>query len=507
MKNRIHELLIGAAEAGPNKLAVIDHDDTKYAWGDVLVAANEAAAMLKARGVKPGDRVVIVGENCIEVVAFFFGTGFLDASVVSINARSTAVELDRILSHSDPSAVVFPTRLSKAARDHAQRFETTQQTGAFGAVDILTCANASPEQVFDDPAEQVALLLYTSGTTGTPKAAMLTHQNLYAAALCAAQIHGVQENDVNFLVLPLSHVFGVFVLMTAAYGKTALRLEAQFTPQRLFDALNQDVTLLSGVPQMHAHLFNYAQAHGMPRYNAGKLRFVASGGAPLDASWKWQAEEFYGIPMQNGYGLTESTAGVCATNSEMGDTDVSAGPIIGANTMKLDFAATGASPDDGVGEILLGGPQITKGYFRDPEQTAMAFDPDGYFRTGDLGRLDEQERLHIVGRSKELIIRSGFNVYPAEVEAALTEHPEVVLAAVVGRKVKGNEEVMAFVSARPGCVLTEQALKNFLQDRLAPYKQPSRIVAVDALPTAPTGKIMKSELLTTFAEQLAEHEA
>ena len=170
--------------------------------------------------------------------------------------------------------------------------------------------------------------------------------------------------------------------------------------------------------------------------------------------------------------------------------------------LKLDFDADGATADEGVGEILVRGKQIMKGYFRNPEQTAKVFDADGYFRTGDLGRFDDSGHLHIAGRSKELIIRSGFNVYPVEVEAALTEHADVVLAAVVGRAVQGNEEVLAFVQTAGGSSVDEEGLKLFVRDKLAPYKRPARIVVVDRLPAAATGKILKAKLIDTFAEEL-----
>jgi acyl-CoA synthetase (AMP-forming)/AMP-acid ligase II len=150
----------------------------------------------------------------------------------------------------------------------------------------------------------------------------------------------------------------------------------------------------------------------------------------------------------------------------------------------------------------VGGPQIMKGYFRDPEQSAKVLTGDGFFRTGDLGRFDDEGRLHIVGRSKELIIRSGFNVYPVEVEGALTDHPEVIMAGVVGRQVSGNEEVLAFVKVAADCGLSEADLSAFVKDRLAPYKRPTRIVLAQDLPVAPTGKILKTKLLSTFAEQL-----
>jgi acyl-CoA synthetase (AMP-forming)/AMP-acid ligase II len=231
---------------------------------------------------------------------------------------------------------------------------------------------------------------------------------------------------------------------------------------------------------------------------------VSSGGAPLDPAWKREAEAFYGLPLQNGYGLTESTSGACMTRNALGDPDISVGVPMTGSALRVNLEAAGANPEEGIGEVEIGGGQVMLGYFRDPEATAAVMCEDGWLRTGDLGRMDDKGRLHLVGRSKEMIIHSGFNVYPVEVEAALTEHPGVVLAAVVGRRTEGNEEVVGFVTCAPGAGLSEAVLRDFLKDRLAPYKVPARIVIAEALPAAPTGKILKARLLEHFAGALRD---
>lgn len=504
MGKRVHDLLLAAAEARPEALALIGDGGQRMSWLDISQAAHAAAEQLKGFGVRPGDRVVLVFENCAEVIAFFYAASLLDAVAVTINARLTTAELDRIFAHSDPSAVMFSASASEAARAHAEHYGANDVSGAFGTAALMPREGAVPEPVSEDGSAQVALLLYTSGTTGAPKAAMLTHTNLIAGAMAAADVRGIQHSDMTYLALPLSHIFGLVTMLSVTHGQSAMRIEARFSVERLYAALQEDVTLLPAVPQMHAHLFNYARSQNMPKYNAGKLRFVSSGGAPLDPAWKREAEDFYGLPLQNGYGLTEGTAGVCATRNLLGDPDISVGRAMGDCVLKLDLEAPGSTPEEGIGEILVGGPQVMKGYFRDPEQSAAALTDDGFFRTGDLGCFDGEGRLHIAGRTKELIIRSGFNVYPVEIEAALTEHPGVVVAGVVGRSAEGNEEVLAFVSAATGSGVTETELKSFLHDRLAPYKRPARIIVADALPAAPTGKILKAKLIETFAAELAE---
>lgn len=503
MHNRIHDFLDAAAASRGTSVAIHDYADRDFTWAGLLKAAGQAEDLLRSHGLKAGDRMVMVFENSFSVPAFFFAASRLDAIIVPVNARLTDAELTRIFAHSDPSVVMFSTDVSEAAQAHADHFGAENHEGLYGQVALMRRDGAGAEPVFEDGREQVALMLYTSGTTGAPKAAMLTHANLVSAAQASVALRGRQDSDVTYLALPLSHIYGFVALLSATCAQTTLRLEARFDVARLYEGLQKDVTLLPGVPQMHAHLFHYARAHNKSKYDAGLLRFVSSGGAPLDPAWKREAEAFYGIALQNGYGLTEGAAGVCATLNDIGDPDISVGRPMQGCQLRLDMDAKGAEPDKGIGEILLGGPQVMKGYFRDPERTAEVMTEDGFFRTGDLGRFDEEGRLHIAGRSKELIIRSGFNVYPVEVEGILTDHPEVIVAGVVGRPVDGNEEVLAFVKVPQNSDVTEDDLKGFLHDRLAPYKRPSRIVIATDLPAAPTGKILKSKLIDTFAEQIS----
>ncbi len=499
---RIHDLMEAAAEARADKLALVDFDDKRVSWRALNKAANAACEVLKTHGVRPGDRVVIVLENSAVMVAYLFAASMIDAIAVPINARLTEAEIDRIVGHCDAAAVVFTVETGNAPAEQAEAMKAERIPGALGEVAIKARAGATPEPVCADAERQVAVMLYTSGTTGAPKGAMLSHATMLAAAAASEEMRGIISSDVAYLGLPMSHIFGLVTILAVTRAQAAARLEARFDVARLYDALVQDVTLLPAVPQMHAHLFHHARARGERHYRAGLLRFASSGGAPLDPAWKREAEAFYGIALQNGYGLTETAAGVCATRNAKGDPDISVGvPMLGSK-LRVNLDAPGANREEGIGEVEIGGPQLMLGYFRDPKQTAAVFTEDGWFKSGDLGRFDEAGRLHIVGRTKELIIHSGFNVYPAEVEAVLTEHRDVIVAAVVGRKVEGNEEVVAFVTCREGAGLSEAALQAFLRDRLAAYKVPAQIVIAQELPAAPTGKILKSGLLEHFADAL-----
>ena len=198
--------------------------------------------------------------------------------------------------------------------------------------------------------------------------------------------------------------------------------------------------------------------------------------------------------------MTETTAGVSITKSEIGDPDISTGPPLPGVELRIDQTVPGGGT--GSGEVLVRGPHIMKGYFRNPDATANAVDAAGWLHTGDLGRVDADGRLHILGRSKELIIHGGFNVYPPEVETALNDHPLVIQAAVIGRQMGGDEKVMAFCQVAEDCDLTPEALRDFVAERLAGYKRPSKIILATSLPAAPTGKILKHKLLDAFADQL-----
>ena len=249
---------------------------------------------------------------------------------------------------------------------------------------------------------------------------------------------------------------------------------------------------------MHALLMQYAKEQGLERLENSELRYVSSGAAPLDPAWKRKAERFYGLALQNGYGMTESTAGVSGTGNSIGTDDVSAGPALPGVEIRLE-RDVGGSDDPDIGEILTRGPHVMRGYFRNPEATDEAIDAEGFLHTGDLGKFDDDDNLHVVGRTKELIIRGGFNVYPPEVETAINDHDDVIQCAVIGRsRDGGDEDILAFVQCADPDSLDANALKEFVGERLASYKCPTQFVVTDELPTAATGKILKHQLLEVF---------
>ncbi|MEY8829257.1 class I adenylate-forming enzyme family protein [Sedimentitalea sp. XS_ASV28] len=500
MTDRWHSFLDSQAATRPTAPALADTTGLRWTYADLDAACDALGARLAGQGVRPGDRVLILSENSAPTVAALFACSRIGAIAIPVNARLTAGEVDRIVEHARPAAVLMTTEVSPEAAQHAERMGAARISGPFGTLHLAMPFPSAP-----DADQDIAVILYTTGTTGAPKGVMLSHANLVFAGKASVKVRDMRADDVIYGVLPITHVFGLASIVTAVSCAGAfIRLEPRFSVARLYDALNDGVTLLSAVPQMHALLMQYTREQGHRSLAGSSLRVVTSGAAPLDPAWKREAEAFYGVALQNGYGMTETTAGVCVTRNSFGDPDISTGPALPGVEIDIDQDVPGGG--DGVGEVLVRGPVVMKGYYRNPEATAAAIDPEGWLRTGDLGRIDAREHLHIVGRTKELIIHGGFNVYPPEVEAALNDHPQVIQCAVVGRKIAGDEQVLAFVQASKDDWPDVEKLRAFAAERLAGYKRPARIVVATDLPAAPTGKILKHKLVEHFAHELDEDE-
>lgn len=495
MMERVEAYLDHQVAKQPYALALTDTTGAVWTYADLDVAVEECASLFRETGVAPTDRVLIIAENCGATVAAVFAAFRVGAIAVPVNARQSAQEIDRIIGHAEPASVICTSTVSSDAAAHAKRLGAKPQKGVFGVVDVVG-RSSQPEAGASD----VAVLLYTTGTTGDPKGVMLTHGNVRFGARTSANLRGMTSDDVIYGVLPMTHVFGLCSVMVASiHTGASIRLVPRFDPAQLCSALRDGVTLFSGVPQMHAVLMAHVKAQGDALLGSSTLRYVSSGAAPLDPTWKREAEAFYDVALQNGYGMTETTAGIAATSSDLGDPDTSVGPALPEIEIEIDETVSGGG--DGMGEVITRGPHVMKGYFRNASATAEVL-RDGWMHTGDLGRIDGSGRLHILGRSKELIIHGGFNVYPPEVEAALNDHPDVVQAAVVGRRKAGDEEVLAFCQIDPACALTPDALMEFVRTRLTGYKRPSQIILAASLPAAPTGKILKHKLIDAFADRL-----
>jgi long-chain acyl-CoA synthetase len=416
--------------------------------------------------------------------------------VVIVNARLSAPEVDAIRAHSGARLVLLLTAGSPDAAAHATRLEALPlESDGWGEVRCTASdQHCTPETREADPALQVAALVYTTGTTGDPKAVMLTHANLLFVARASAQLRELNAADRVCGVLPLSHVYGLAsVCLGSLMAGACIELQRRFTPAALAAALADGITICQGVPAMYAKLLEHLRATGTA-LRAPALRGLYCGGSPLSPALKRDIEQAFGMPIRNGYGLTEAAPTLTQVRIERPRADCSVGEALPGVELRIVDGEGRERPEGEAGELWARGPNVMKGYYRDPGATAKALRPGGWLATGDIARLDPDGALHIEGRCKELIIRSGFNVYPVEVEAVLNAHPDVTQSAVVGRTVADNEEVVAFVELAPGARADVAELQRFAAASLAPYKRPAEIVVLAALPATATGKVLKARL-------------
>jgi len=483
--------------AGQRGDAIVLRDEKgPRTWAALDDARETLAAELDDAGVRAGDRVVIVGENCAAMVALLFALASLDAWIVNVNARLTAREVDAIRSHCGARLALFLPDGSPDAATHAARHGAVPMAGC-GWGTILRSdidARCTPEAVDGPRADRVAALVYTTGTTGDPKGVMLTHANVLFVAGAAVKLRALTPADRALGVLPLSHVYGLSSMcMGTLLAGAALHLQPRFTPAGLERALTEDrVTLCQGVPAMYAKYLEHLEANGR-KLSAPSLRAIYCGGSPLAASVKREVEAAFGLTLHNGYGLTEAAPTVTQTRHETPRADCSVGPALPGEMLRI-VANDGRDAAAGeIGELWVRGPNVMRGYYRDAKSTAAAL-RDGWLATGDLARIEPDGAVFIEGRLKELIIRSGFNVFPVEVESVLNAHPDVSQSAVVGREVEGNEEVVAFVEPVPGARVDPEAIIAFAAASLAPYKRPAEVIVLEKLPAAASGKVLKAKL-------------
>ena len=494
---RISDIATLHAARAPDRAALQD-GDRAFTYGDLAAACAAAAEDLAAAGVRGGDRVLVVSENCAALPVLLFAVARLDAWSVVVNARLSAREIDAIRDHCAPRLSVYTAEASPEAAAHAARHRGARPwpLAQMGAVLRGPCnAACSPEPVSEDPARQVATLVYTTGTTGDPKGVMLTHRNLLFIASVSSALRRLGPGDRVYGVLPIAHVYGLAsVCLGTLFAGACLQLEARYSPQGMLHALTQDgITVAQGVPTMFARLIELIKSRGEP-FSAPRLRFLYAGGAPLAPSLKADVERVFGLTLHNGYGLTESSPTVTQTRLDAPRRDTSIGHAIPGVELRIVDAAGCDVATGEPGELWVRGPNVMRGYYRNPELTAEAVDACAWLHTGDLARRDADGALFIVGRIKEIIIRSGFNVYPAELESVLNAHPAVLQSAVVGRAVADNEEIVAFVELAPAGTATPADLAQFAAARLSPYKRPAEIVILPALPASATGKILKNRL-------------
>ncbi|WP_219116747.1 class I adenylate-forming enzyme family protein [Janthinobacterium sp. UMAB-56] len=467
-----------------------------WTYAQLQHSVENAIQLLRELDVRAGDRLMVVGENGALQVALIFAAASIDAWIVNVNARLSAREIDTIAAHSSARRVLFLAGASPEAAAHAARLGATSATvdgmGGLLAGDLNEAAIA--EATFPGN-EQVAALIYTTGTTGQSKGVMLTHRNLLFIAAVSSTLRGLTSSDRAYGVLPISHVYGLAsVALGTLYAGAALYLVPRFSVDGLLAALKDDeLTVVQGVPAMYAKLLQTLGGADTPLHT--RLRFAYAGGSPLAPSLKHAVEKLLGTALHNGYGMTESAPTISQTRLEAPRRDDSVGmPIPGVEVRVVDVAGTDVTPGE-PGELWIRGPNVMAGYYREAAMTAATMREGGWLNTGDMARQEADGALFIVGRTKELIIRSGFNVYPLEVETALNAHASVVQSAVVGRTLEdGNEDVIAYVELDPRQPASVAQLHAWLAQTLSPYKCPSAIIIMEALPAAATGKILKGQL-------------
>jgi len=478
-------VLLRHAEPRPDAPAVVD-GETTLTFSELEGLAAATAGSFDRLGVRPGDRVAIAAWNDMTFVGAYLGALWCGAVAVPLNPGAPVAahraELERI------GARVL---VCGAGAEHL-----LELPGAI-APEGLPAGPPMPVEVERDDAE-LAVLLFTSGTAGAPRAAMLTHGNL-AANIGQVQSHpGLQvgPEDVGLATLPFFHVFGLNVALGVALaGGVRSVLLSQFDATRVVElARREGVTILAGVPAMFTALLELSESEADPRAFAS-VRLAVSGAAELPMSIGERFHDRFGVTIYEGYGLTEAAPIVSTTAVDRSPRWGSIGPPLpGVEVRLVDADGTNVTVGD-PGEIWVRGPNVFAGYWDDPEATGRVLH-DGWLRTGDVAVADDQGFLSLVDRMKDLIIVSGFNVYPAEVEDALMESAEVADAAVIGvPNARTGEAVTAFVVAAPGATPTLATLREHVARRLARYKVPTTVHVIDALPRNQAGKVLRRDLV------------
>jgi long-chain acyl-CoA synthetase len=485
-------------ERTPDHPALVEASGT-WTYKQLDAVVTETQAWLRELGVRPGDRVMIVCENCRAFIAICFALTAIDAWPVLVNSKLSAREVDEIRDHCGARRVLYMTAVSPQAVQHAKRhgavIAPVGNLGSIGVGGSNESVQPEPIDPSELPEDRVGALIYTSGTTGLPKGVVLSNRGLLFVAGISAKIRALSPQDRLYGILPMSHAVGLSVVLlgTLLSGAT-LYVTPRFDPVAAHATLEKErLTVVLGVPAMFNQLLEYAKFKGLPSLNVPELRIISSSGAPLDPSVKLAVEKFFGMPLYNGYGVTECSPNIAQAHTDEPRSDTSVGRVFPGIEVKFVDRDRNLVPEGEVGELWVRGPNVMKGYYRAPEETAAALNSEGWFNTRDLAQLREGH-LFIIGRTKELIVRFGFNVYPAEVEAVLNSHPAILRSAVIGRSVEGDEEVIAFIQLMPGSTLTAPEVADHASKNLAPYKRPSQIVFTPEMPVNLNGKVIKAEL-------------
>ncbi|MFC1887022.1 class I adenylate-forming enzyme family protein [Thermodesulfobacteriota bacterium] len=480
-----------------NKLALIV-DNLKFTYGELNSLANQMANYLAKSGVKKGDRVAIYLPNCWEHIVCHFGILKIGAIVVPLNVMYKAREIQYILDDSEAEAIITNAELHTNVKE-AKRPERLKhvividsENNGQPACDIFREHDKLQPAVLLDETEDLALIQYTSGTTGKPKGAMLTYHNIFSNVRATVNLFDFDENDTQLITLPLFHSFGTFSVYYSVFTGGTIVLVKRFDPERVLFLIDKyNVSIFCNVPPM---LLSLLTVENPERFDLSTLRHCLCGAAVLPVEVLERVKRILGVNVVDGYGCTESYGMIVPP--EVGVYRYgSIGVPLPVQEVRLVDGHDRDVPIGEVGEIISRGPLLMKGYWRKPEETAEAV-RNGWFHTGDLARKDEDGFYYIVGRKKDMIISSGFNIYPREIEELLYQHPKIADAAVIGipHEYKG-EAVKACVVLKEGITATYEEIIDYCRDKLAVFKAPSIVEFRDDLPRNPSGKVLKRILL------------
>ncbi|NEW39835.1 long-chain fatty acid--CoA ligase [Nocardia cyriacigeorgica] len=464
----------------PTAPAIAD-DDAELDNTGFLDAVRRAAGTLRDHGVRPGDVVAVMLPNTVDLVVTLFAAWRLGAAVTPLNPALVAGEVGYQVADADATVLIL-----------AQPLDTVVDVPVVLPVEALTSGNATAEPI-ESPADALALLIYTSGTTGRPKGVMLDHANVQAMCAMVIDAFDLTAADRSLLVLPLFHVNGIVVsTLSPLLVGASTTVAGRFSAHTFFDRLERSgATYFSAVPTIYTML---ADLPAELRPVTSSVRFAICGAAPASVELLEKFESRYGIPVVEGYGLSEGTCASTVNPLKGQRKPGTVGlPLPGQRLRIVDPDGADVGPGE-TGEVLISGPNIMRGYLNRPEETARTV-IDGWLRTGDIGRIDEDGYLVLVDRAKDMIIRGGENIYPKEIEAVVYRMPEIAAAAVVGRRhpVYGEEPVL-YVALNSGASIDEQRIHAHVSASLSKYKVPAEITILDELPANAVGKLDKPKL-------------
>jgi long-chain acyl-CoA synthetase len=497
MSSNLATILTETAERHGDRTA-LKLDDAELSYKVLDAGSQRVAGLLKEKGLKPGDRVGIMLPNVPYFAVVYYGVLRAGGVVVPMNVLLKGREVAFYLE--DPGAKLLFAwgDFGDAAKEGAEKAGAEAILVKPGEFEQLLADTEPDTEMADRDGDDTAVILYTSGTTGTPKGAELTHDNLRTnCEIASTKLAQSTEDDVLLGALPLFHSFGQTCGLNAAVSVGAcLTLIPRFEPGKALEIIQRDkVTIFQGVPTMYHALLNHPERENA---DVSTLRACMSGGAAMPVEVMRDFEEAFGCKVLEGYGLSETSPVASFNHPERERKPGSIGTPIEGVEMKLvddegkDVEGTG---DDAVGEIAIRGHNVMKGYWDRQDATDEVMDDDGWFRTGDMAKIDEDGYFFIVDRKKDMIIRGGYNVYPREVEEVLYEHPAVSEAAVVAvPDDKMGEEVGAAIVVKEGEDADADDIRGFVKERVANYKYPRKIWFCDELPKGPTGKILKREI-------------